>query len=110
MAGNEKNEKQTFMTKKQIRKHLLQQSMNSKENKRYLKPIAKEFKIPEVAQRNTTKSFYNMHKTSALDFDALPEKGKKRMTKRRLRRAKKVKATEQNSTTIIILFVYKNFQ
>ena len=43
------------MTKKEIRKHLLQQSMNSKENKRYLKPIAKEFKIPEVAQRNTTK-------------------------------------------------------
>ena len=71
--------------------------MNSKENKRYLNPIGKEFKIPEVAQRNTTKSFYNMHETSALDFDALPEKGKKRMTKRRLRRAKKVKATHKQS-------------
>ena len=80
------------MTKKEIRKHLLQQSMNSKENKRYLKHISQEFKIPEIAKRNTTKSFYNVHETSALDFDALPKKGKTRMTKRKLRRAKKVKA------------------
>ena len=49
-------------------------------------------KIPEIAKRNTTKSFYNVHETSALDFDALPKKGKTRMTKRKLRRAKKVKA------------------
>ena len=66
--------------------------MNSKENKRYLKHISQEFKIPEIAKRNTTKSFYNVHETSALDFDALPKKGKTRMTKRKLRRAKKVKA------------------
>ena len=77
------------MTKKEIRKHLLQQSMNSKENKRYLKHISQEFKIPEIAKRNTTKSFYNVHETSALDFDALPKKGKTRMTKRKLRRSSK---------------------
>ena len=60
------------MTRKhQIRKHLLKQSMNSKENKRYLTPLSKDFIIPEIAQRNTTKSHYNMYETSAIDFDAL---------------------------------------
>ena len=85
------------MTRKhQIRKHLLEQSMNSKENKRYLTPLSKDFIIPEIAQRNTTKSHYNMYETSAIDFDALPGKNKSRMSKKRLRRAKKVKATHKH--------------
>ena len=71
------------MTRKhQIRKHLLEQSMNSKENKRYLTPLSKDFIIPEIAQRNTTKSHYNMYETSAIDFDALPGKSKSRMSKK----------------------------
>ena len=89
------------MTRKhQIRKHLLEQSMNSKENKRYLTPLSKDFIIPEIAQRNTTKSHYNMYETSAIDFDALPGKNKSRMSKKKLRRAKKVKATHKHQGEI----------
>ena len=91
------------MTRKhQIRKHLLKQSMNSKENKRYLTPLSKDFIIPEIAQRNTTKSHYNMYETSAIDFDALPGKSKSRMSKKRLRRAKKVKAMHKHQGEVYL--------
>ena len=83
------------MTRKhQIRKHLLEQSMNSKENKRYLTPLSKDFIIPEIVQRNTTKSHYNMYETSAIDL--MPYQGKIKQNVEKVTKGKKVKATHKH--------------